>query len=170
MKEVVDWAIDNIGPNVVKYTTDQADAPAAVESGAVDAVSSGTPRPARVPQRQQGRGAAGAARDLPGQRLPVDPEERPAPGARPDLHELAAAPDVQFPNAWPIEHGPWSELCEGFLGPDYVDHIPDWFKADYYTYYPTLDQIKSSFKTIDWTAYNASSKVFLDYYAQKLGQ
>ena len=37
------------------------------------------------------------------------------------------AQDVQFPNAWPIDHGPWSELSEGFLGPDYVDQVPDWF-------------------------------------------
>ena len=80
------------------------------------------------------------------------------------------AKDVQFPNDWPIDHGQWSELSEGFLGPDYVDQVPDWFKADYFTYFPTLDQIKTGFKTIDWEAYNASSKVFLDYYAQQLGQ
>ena len=52
------------------------------------------------------------------------------------------AKDVQFPNAWPIDHGQWSELSEGFLGPDYVDQIPDWFTTDYYTYFPKLDQIK----------------------------
>ena len=79
------------------------------------------------------------------------------------------AKDVQFPNDWPIDHGQWSELSEGFLGPDYADQVPDWFKADYFTYFPTLDQIQSGFKTIDWEAYNASSKVFLDYYAQQLG-
>ena len=28
----------------------------------------------------------------------------------------------------------------------------------------SLDQIQSGFKTIDWEAYNASSKIFLDYY------
>ena len=79
-------------------------------------------------------------------------------------------PSVQFPNTWPIGHGQWGELSEGFLGPDYVSHIPDWFKADYYTYYPTLDQIKTSFKTLDWTAYNASAKDWQDYYASKIGQ
>jgi hypothetical protein len=77
------------------------------------------------------------------------------------------APDVQFPNAWPIDHGKWSELSEGFLGPQYVSLVPDWFKADYNTYYPTLDQIQSSFKSIDWKAYNDSAKVFQDYYKQK---
>ena len=43
-------------------------------------------------------------------------------------------------------------------------------QADYFTYFPKLDQIQSGFKTIDWEAYNASSKIFLDYYAQQLGQ
>jgi hypothetical protein len=47
--------------------------------------------------------------------------------------------------------------------------VPDWFKTDYYTYFPKLDQIQSGFKAIDWAAYNASSKVFLDYYAKQLG-
>ena len=51
-----------------------------------------------------------------------------------------------------------------------VSLVPEWFKADYATYYPTLDQIQSSFKSIDWKAYNDSAKVFQDYYKQKLGQ
>ena len=171
MKEVVDWAMTNIGPNVTQVHQRPADDPAAARDGRDRRVRvlerHGA---ARVPQRQQGRRAARAGDDLPGQRLPLDPEERPAPRARPDLHQLAARPDVQFPNAWPINHGQWSELSEGFLGPDYVSLVPDWFKADYDTYYPTLDQIKTNFKTIDWTAYNASAKVWQDYYASKIGQ
>ena len=56
------------------------------------------------------------------------------------------SPEVQFPNDWGLAHGPWAELSEGFLGPSYVSHIPDWFKADYYKNYLTIDQIKSSLK------------------------
>ena len=51
-----------------------------------------------------------------------------------------------------------------------MSHIPDWFKDDYYKNYLTIDQIKSSLQTIDWKAFNASSKVFQDYFAKKLGQ
>ena len=80
------------------------------------------------------------------------------------------AKDVQFPNAWPIDHGPWSELSEGFLGPDYVDQVPDWFAKDYFNYFPTLDQIKTSFQTVDWPAYNKAQKDWQDYYASKIGQ
>ncbi len=74
-------------------------------------------------------------------------------------------PEVQFPNSWNIGHGPWAELSEGLLGEAYESHIPDWFQADYYNYYLTLDQIKSSLQTLDWPAFNASAKVFQDYYA-----
>ena len=38
MKEVVDWAVQNLGPNVLKYTTDQATPQQLFESGAIDAV------------------------------------------------------------------------------------------------------------------------------------
>ena len=48
--------------------------------------------------------------------------------------------------------------------------VPDWFKADYFTYFPTLEQIKTQFKPVDWDAYNKSSKEWQDYYAQKIGQ
>ena len=69
-----------------------------------------------------------------------------------------------------IDHGPWSELSEGFLGPDYVSKVPDWFVKDYFTYFPTLDQIKTSFQTVDWPAYNKAQKDWQDYYASKIGQ
>ena len=91
MKAVVDWAVQNLGPNVLKYTTDQADAAAAVRVGrdrrgrVLE-----QPRPAGIPGRPPGGGTARATDHLPGQWLPVGPEGRPAPGARPGLHELAA--------------------------------------------------------------------------------
>ena len=144
MKEVVDWAVKNLGPNVLKYTTDQATPQQLFESGAIDAVGVlEQPRPARVPRWPHGGGAARAPDDL--SRPTATCGSRRAP-QHPVLAQIfmnwRLAKDVQFPNAWPIDHGQWSELSEGFLGPDYVDQVPDWFKADYYTYFPTLDQIQ----------------------------
>ena len=80
------------------------------------------------------------------------------------------SPEVQFPNDWGLEPGPYTQLSEGFLGPEYVSHVPDWLEADYYNFYLKMDQIESSLQTLDWKAFNASSKVFQDYFAQKLGQ
>ena len=171
MKEVVDWAVTNIGPNVVQYTTDQPTLQQLLKSGAADAVAFWNSL-ARLEYLSGNKDAA----------LLVPPTIYPANGylwipkgaQHPVLAQIfinwRLAPDVQFPNTWPIEHGPWSELSEGFLGPKYVDQVPDWFKADYFTYFPTLEQIQTSFKPIDWKAYNASAKVFQDYYKSKLGQ
>jgi len=171
MKEVVDWAVKNIGPNVVKYTTDQATPQSLFESGAVDAVGFWN----SLARLEYLGGHKEAALLVPPAIYPINgylwiPKNAPHPVLAQIFMNWRLAKDVQFPNAWPIDHGQWSELSEGFLGPDYTGLVPDWFKTDYNTYFPTLDQIKSGFKTVDWPAYNASSKVFLDYYSQQLGQ
>jgi spermidine/putrescine-binding protein len=170
MKEVVDWVVANIGPNVLKYTPDSAEMQQLLRSGAADAVSFWN----SLARLEYFGGNTDAALLVPSAIYPVNGYLWvPKGAAHPVLAQVfmnwRLAKDVQFPNAWPIDHGPWSELSEGFLGPDYVDQVPDWFKADYGKYFPTLDQIKA-FKTVDWKAYNASQKEWQDYYASKIGQ
>jgi spermidine/putrescine-binding protein len=170
MKEVVDWAVANIGPNVLKYTPDSAEMQQLLRSGAADAVSFWN----SLARLEYFGGNTDAALLLPAAIYPVNGYLWvPKGAAHPVLAQVfinwRLAKDVQFPNAWPIDHGPWSELSEGFLGPDYVDQIPDWFAKDYFNYFPNLDQIKT-FKTVDWKAYNASQKEWQDYYASKIGQ
>ena len=171
MKEVVDWAVTNIGPNVTKYTSDQPTMQQLFETGAIDAFSfwNSTARLEFL------NGNKDAALLLPATIYPANGYLWIPKGAQhPVLAQIfinwRLDPSVQFPNDWPINHGQWSELSEGFLGPDYVNLVPEWFKADYATYYPTLDQIKTNFKQIDWDAYNAAAKTWQDYYAQKIGQ
>ena len=171
MKEVVDWVVANILPNVAQVTTDQPTLQQLFESGQADVVTFWN----SLARLEYLGGHTDAALLVPKTIYPANGYEWvPKGAAHPVLAQIfmnwRLAPDVQFPNAWPIDHGKWSELSEGFLGPQYVSLVPDWFKADYNTYYPTLDQIQSSFKSIDWKAYNASAKVFQDYYKQKLGQ
>ena len=171
MKEVVDWVVANILPNVAQVTTDQPTLQQLFESGKADVVTFWN----SLARLEYLGGHTDAALLVPKTIYPANGYEWIPKGAQhPVLAQIfmnwRLAPDVQFPNAWPIDHGKWSELSEGFLGPSYVSLVPDWFKADYNTYYPTLDQIQSSFKSIDWKAYNASAKVFQDYYKQKLGQ
>jgi ABC-type thiamine transport system substrate-binding protein len=171
MKEVVDWVVANILPNVAQVTTDQPTLQQLFESGQADAVTFWN----SLARLEYLGGHKDAALLVPSTIYPANGYLWvPKGAAHPVLAQIfmnwRLAPDVQFPNAWPIDHGKWSELSEGFLGPEYVSLVPDWFKADYGTYYPTLDQIKSSFKSIDWKAYNDSAKVFQDYYKQKLGQ
>lgn len=171
MKEVVDWAITNIGPNVLKYTPDSAEMQQLLRSKAADAVTFWN----SLARLEYFGGNTDAALLVPAAVYPVNGYLWiPKGAAHPVLAQIfinwRISPEVQFPNAWPIEHGPWSELSEGFLGPDYVSLVPDWFAKDYFNYFPTLDQIKSSFKTADWTAYNKVQKEWQDYYATKIGQ
>jgi spermidine/putrescine-binding protein len=171
MKEVVDWAVENIGPNVLKYTTDSSEMQQLLRSGAADAVGFWN----SLARLEFFNGYTDTALLLPKSIYPANgylwiPKGAPHPVLAQIFINWRLSPDVQFPNSWPIDHGPWSELSEGFLGPEYVTHVPDWFAKDYFTYFPTLDQIKTQFKTVDWNAYNASQKEWQDYYAQKIGQ
>jgi len=171
MKEVVDWAVTNIGPNVVKYTTDQPTLQQLFESGAVDAFAFWN----ATARLEYFGGHKDATLLVPSVIYPANgylwiPKGATHPVLAQIFINWRLSPEVQFPNDWPIEHGQWSELSEGFLGPDYVSHVPDWFAADYFSYFPTLDQIKTQFKPVDWNAYNASSKEWQDYYATKIGQ
>jgi spermidine/putrescine-binding protein len=170
MKEVVDWAATNIGPNVLKYTTDSAEMQQLLKTGAADAVVFWN----SLARLEYFGGNTDAALLLPANIFPVNgylwvPKGAPHPVLAQVFINWRLSKEVQFPNAWPIDHGPWSELSEGFLGPDYVDQVPEWFAKDYFSYFPTLDQIKT-FKTVDWPAYNAAQKEWQDYYASKIGQ
>jgi ABC-type Fe3+ transport system substrate-binding protein len=174
MKEVVDWLIANIGPNLVngdKYTSTESELQQLMDSGTADA---------EVFWNGQTRleyfsGNKDVSQVVPAALFPINgyvwiPKKAPHPVLAQVFINWRLAPEVQFPNDWNIEHGPWTQLSEGFLGDSYVSHVPDWFKSDYYNNYLTIDQIKSSLQTIDWKAFYASSKVFQDYFAQKLGQ
>ena len=172
MKEVVDWMAQNISPNVLKYTSDSSEMQQLLRSGAADAVTFWNSL-ARLEYFSGKNNDATLL--LPTSIYPVNGYLWIPKGAQhPVLAQIfinwRLAPDVQFPNSWPIDHSPWSELSEGFLGPSYTDLVPDWLKADYSKYYPTLDQIKTQFKQVDWDAYNTGVKEWMDYYSQKTGQ
>ena len=172
MKEVVDWMTQNIAPNVLKYTSDSSEMQQLLRSGAADAVTFWNSL-ARL-EYFSGKNND-AALLLPSSIYPVNgylwiPKGAPHPVLAQVFINWRLAPDVQFPNTWPIDHSPWSELSEGFLGPSYTSLVPDWLKADYSKYYPTLDQIQTQFKQVDWNAYNTGVKEWMDYYSQKTGQ
>ena len=171
MKAVVDWMTQNIAPNVLKYTSDSSEMQQLLRSGAADAVTFWNSL-ARL-EYFSGKNND-AALLLPSSIYPVNgylwiPKGAPHPVLAQVFINWRLAPDVQFPNTWPIDHSPWSELSEGFLGPSYTGLVPDWLKADYSKYYPTLDQIQTQFKQVDWNAYNTGVKEWMDYYSKRLG-
>ena len=88
MKEVVDWVDHQHRPERPASTPDQPSSSSCSSRARPTPWSSGTPDPARVLRRQQDVAQVVPPALFP-QRLPVDPEEGAAPGARPDLHQLA---------------------------------------------------------------------------------
>jgi spermidine/putrescine-binding protein len=171
MKEVVDWFMANIHPNVLKYTPDSSEMSQLLESGAADVIGfwNGQTR------LEYFGGHKNIAQVLPQAIYPINgylwiPKGAEHPVLAQIFINWRVSPEVQFPNDWAIDHGPWSELSEGLLGKAYESHIPEWIKPDYYTYFLTLDQIQNQLQSLDWKAYNAAQAEWQDYFAQKLGQ
>lgn len=173
MIEVVDWVVDNIGPNVLKYTTDSAEMQQLLRSGTVDAVSFWN----SLARLEYLGGNTDAALLIPETGVyPANgylwiPKGAPHPVLAQIFINWRLSPEVQFPNNWQIEHGPWAELHEGFLGPTYSQTlIPEWFGEDYYTYFPTAEQIDQLFLPMDWQAYSDGFDIWMNHYAERLGQ
>jgi spermidine/putrescine-binding protein len=173
MKEVIDFAVDQIGPNAIKYTSDNSDVQGLFQSGVADVVMFWNSE-ARL-MYLNGVQDASFLVAASGQYMvngymwiPVKPKH---PVLAQIFIDWRLGDDAQFPDidAWGITKGAWAELQEGLMGPSYEKDIPDWIKADYYNFYPTIDQLSTNYKQVDWTAYNANSKDWFDYYSQKLG-
>jgi spermidine/putrescine-binding protein len=173
MIETVDWVVDNIGPNVLKYTTDSAEMQQLLRSGAADAVGFWN----SLARLEYLGGNEDAALLIPPSGVyPVNgymwiPKGAPHPVLAQIFIDWRLSPSAQFPNDWGIEPGPWAELQEGFLGPGYSqDLIPDFIGDDYYTFYPTSEQIDQLFLPVEWEAYNAGLDTWMNHYAERLGQ
>lgn len=173
MIEVVDWVVDNVGPNAIKYTTDSAEMQQLLRSGAADAVVFWN----SLARLEFLSGNEDAALLVPETGVyPINgymwiPKGAPHPVLAQVFINWRISPEVQFPNEWGIEPGPWSELHEGFLGPTYSETlIPDWFGDQYFTYYPSAQQIDQSFQTMDWEAYTNGVDTWMNHYAERLGQ
>jgi spermidine/putrescine-binding protein len=171
MKEAIDFAVDQIGPNVLKYTTDQAEMQQLLNSEAVDAVVFWN----NIPKLQFFSGRTQDVFLIPesglytanGYLWAVDGTRSPI------LAQIfinwRLSPEVQLPNEWGIDPGPWAEIHEGLIGPSYEEYLPDWIKNDYYTYFPTIEQLQTQYLTIDWAAYNAGFGEWMGYYTERLG-
>ena len=106
MKEVVDWAVANIGPNVLKYTPDSAEMQQLLRSGAADAVSFWN----SLARLEYFGGNTDAALLVPANMFPVNGYLWiPKGAAHPVLAQVfinwRLGTEVQFPNAGPSTTG-----------------------------------------------------------------
>jgi len=173
MKEAIDFAIQKIHPNVLQYTSDSATMQQLLRSGLVDAVGFWNALARMEFLNDQPNTAFMLAES--GQYLVNGYMWIPKGTQHPVLAQIFVnwrlSDDVQFPaESWGLEPGPWAELQEGILGESYSELVPEWFGADYATYYPTIEQLTTNYKSVDWDYYAANVGEWMDYYAQGIGQ
>jgi spermidine/putrescine-binding protein len=171
--QAIDFIIDKIGPNVLKYTSDNAEAQSLFTSGAVDVVAFWNSM-ARL-QYLNGMKDAAFLVAASGQYAVNGYMWIPVKAKHPVLAQIfidwRLSDDAQFPDleSWGITEGAWAELQEGFMGPSYEGDVPAWIKDVYFDYYPTIDQLSANYKAVDWDYYVANSADWFDYWNQKLG-
>jgi spermidine/putrescine-binding protein len=173
MIEAIDFAVERIHPNVLQYTTDQATMQQLLRGGVVDAVGfwnslarmeflSGQTNTAFMV-------AAGGQYLMNG--FMWIPRTAPHPVLAQIFVNWRISDEVQYPpESWGLEPGPWAELNEGPIGESYVDLVPEWFAEDYFSYYPTIEQLTTLYKPVDWDYYGEHVGEWMDYYAQGIGQ
>jgi spermidine/putrescine-binding protein len=173
MQEVIDFLVEKVHPNALKYTSDFGEAQQLFASGVVDVVTFWNSF-ARL-QYLNGQKEAAFLVAASGQYAVNGYMWIPVKPAHPVLAQIFVdwrlSDDAQFPDieSWGITEGAWAELHEGFLGPSYVDLVPDWIKDVYYTYFPTLEQLQTNYKTVDWDYYAQHSKEWYDAWLAGIG-
>jgi spermidine/putrescine-binding protein len=172
MTQALDFAIQKIHPNVLQYTSDQATMQQVMRSGVADAVVYWNSLARMEFLNGQTNTAFLIAKS--GQYLANGymwiPKTSPHPVLAQIFVDWRLSDDVQFPaESWGLEPGPWAELQEGIIGESYADLIPDWFADDYYTYYPTVEQFTTLYKSIDWDYYAEHVSEWMDYYSKGIG-
>jgi spermidine/putrescine-binding protein len=173
MKEVIAFAVEKIHPNAFKYT-DQFGEALQLFAGGVAEVVVFWDSLAKL-NFLDGQEAAAFLIAASGQYLvngymwiPVNPKH---PVLAQVFADWRLSDDAQFPDieAWGITKGSWAELHEGLMGPSYEPLIPDWIKDDYFTFYPTIEQLTTDFKPVDWDYYAAHSAEWFDEWRAGIG-
>jgi spermidine/putrescine-binding protein len=173
MEEVIDFAVNRIGPNALKYTSDFAEAQQLFSNEVVDVVTFWNSF-ARL-QYLNGQEEAAFLVAESGQYAVNGFMWIPAAPRHPVLAQIFVdwrlSDDAQFPNLeeWGITEGAWAELQEGFLGPSYEGLVPEWIEDVYFTYFPTIDQLSTQYLNVDWDYYAEHSSDWYDKWLEGIG-
>lgn len=173
MTQAIDYFVENIHPNVLQYTTDSATMQQLLRAGLVDAVGFWNSLARMEFLNGQANTAFMIAES--GQFLCNGVMWIPKGAPHPVLAQIFVnwrlSDEAQFPpDSWGLEKGPWAELNEGIMGESYADLIPEWFAEEYFNYYPTTEQLTTSYKTVDWDYYAEHVGEWMDYVSQGIGQ
>jgi spermidine/putrescine-binding protein len=173
INQTIQFLVDEVHPNAVKYTADFGEAQSLFRSGAVDVVTFWNSL-ARL-NYLDGQESAAFLVAASGQYavngymwIPVQP-------AHPVLAQVFVdwrlSDDAQFPDIeeWGITQGAWAELQEGFMGPSYEGLVPEWIADQYFNFYPTTEQLSTQYLSVDWEYFAANSAAWYDQWLQGIG-
>lgn len=170
--EAINFIVDDIGPNVVKWTTDSAEMQQLLRSGGADAVGFWN----SLARLEFLNGYEDTRFLIAESGMPMVngfmwvPKDPPHPVLAQLFINWRLSPEAQVPpDDWGLEPGPWAELHEGFLGPDYEQHVPDWIEGDYNEFFPTSEEIATIYKQVDWDYYAANVEDWMDELSGRLG-
>lgn len=173
MSEAIAFLVNDVHPNVLKYTDQFAEAQQLFRDGVVDVVTFWNSM-ARL-QFLDGQDNAAFLVAESGQYavngymwVPAQPEH---PVLAQIFMDWRLSDDAQFPDleAWGITEGNWAEFHEGFMGESYVDLVPEWIQEVYFNYFPTIDQLSTQFMAVDWDYYVANSGAWYDEWLAGIG-
>lgn len=173
MDEAIAFLVEKVHPNVLKYTNQQPELEELLKSGVVDAATfwngvarkfyfDGTENFAFV-VAESGQYAVNGF-----MWIPAKPKH---PVLAQIFVDWRLSDDAQFPNLeeWDITEGWWSELHEGLMGPSYEAAIPEWIAPVYFDYFPTIDQLATLYKNVDWEYYNQHNQEWYDKWLEGIG-
>lgn len=173
MSEAVTFLIERVHPNVLKYTDQFAEAQQLFSDGVVDVVTFWNSM-ARLQYLDGQENAAFLVAES-GQYAVNGYMWVPAQPSHPVLAQIfmdwRLSDDGQFPDLeeWGITEGNWAEFHEGFLGESYEGLVPEWIQDVYFSYFPTIDQLATQYKTVDWDYYVANSSTWYDEWLAGIG-
>ncbi|MGD9712194.1 MAG: substrate-binding domain-containing protein [Thermomicrobiales bacterium] len=173
MSEAIRFLVEEVHPNVLKYTADTSEAQQLLRDGVVDVVTFWNSL-ARL-QYLDGQENAAFLVASSGQYAVNGYMFVPVAPAHPILAQIfmdwRLSDDAQFPDleAWGITEGNWAEFHEGFMGESYVDLVPEWISDVYFNFFPTVDQLSTQYKSVDWNVYVENSSAWYDEWLAGIG-
>jgi len=173
MDKAIAFAVEKIHPNVLQYTTDSATLQQLLRNGVVDAVGfwNSLARMEFLSDQKNTAFLVAESGQFRANGYMWIPKNAPHPVLAQIFVNWRIGDEAQFPpESWGLDKGPWAELNEGLLGPSYEELIPEWFKADYFSFYPTIDQLETKYKAVDWAYYSANAPAWMDAYSKGIGQ
>jgi ABC-type Fe3+ transport system substrate-binding protein len=186
MNKAIEWVAKNIHPNVLKYTSDEAEIIELSEKN----VTWITAYWCCSYEMEQAAGNKWLGPKLLEPFMPNLPGVVwiPKKAQHPVLAQIYVdwllSKEFQFPDINspgfkelnPTEAKKlWAGMIEGPLGPYYEQFIPDWWggKENFYKVFPTLDQYKKyiypSMQILDWEYINAHAEEWVSYYQKLIG-